>query len=108
MPGSNHFSNLSDVHYSAYNSTRQEEEESIYCDNLSYFPDTNSEASENVYDFHSSNLTNISEPKQTQHLQHQQQQRQQQQLWTENEQFFFYTVICFLTLSVLHFLRTQS
>ena len=109
VPGSNHSSNLSDIDHSAYNSTHQEEEEeqeSIYCDNLSYFPDTDSEALESLYDFHLSNLTGITEPQQTQHLQHQ--QRQQQQLWTENEQFFFYTVICFLTLNVLHFLRTQS
>ena len=109
VPVSNHSSNSSDIDYSIYNSTRQEEE-SIYCDNLYYFPDTDSEASENLYDFHSSNLTNISEPQQPQHLHQQQQQHQQhlQQQWTENEQFLFYTIICFLTLSVLHFLRTQS
>ena len=109
VPVSNHSSNSSDIDYSVYNSTRQEEE-SIYCDNLYYFPDTDSEASENLYDFHSSNLTDISEPQQPQHLHQQQQQHQQhlQQQWTENEQFLFYTIICFLTLSVLHFLRTQS
>ena len=112
VPVSNHSSNSSDIDCSVYNSTRQEEEESIYCDNLYYFPDTDSEASENLYDFHSSNLTDISEPQQSQHLQQQQQRQQQrqqqQQQWTENEQFLFYTIICFLTLSVLHFLRTQS
>ena len=109
LPVSNHSSNSSDIDYSIYNSTRQEEE-SIYCDNLYYFPDTDSEASENLYDFHSSNLTDISEPQQPQHLQQQRQQQhlQQQQQWTENEQFLFYTIICFFTLSVLHFLRTQS
>ena len=117
VPGSNHSSNLSDIDHSAYNSTRQEKEESIYCDNLSYFPDTDSEVSESLYDFHSSYLTDVSEPLQTQHpqqqqQQHQQQQRhkhrqQQQQQWTENEQFLFYTIICFLTLSVLHFLQAQ-
>ena len=109
VPVSNHSSNSSDIDYSVYNSTRQEEE-SIYCDNLYYFPDTDSEASENLYDFHSSNLLDISEPQQPQHLQQQQQRHQQHlqhQQWTENEQFLFYTIICFLTLSVLHFLRTQ-
>ena len=102
VPVSNHSSNLSNVDHSVYNSTCQEEEESIYCDNLYYFPNTDSEASENLYDFHSSNITDISEPQQRQ-----QQHLQQQQQWTENEQFLFYTILCFLTLSVLHFLRTQ-
>ena len=78
VPVSNHSSNLNDIDYSVYNFTCQEEE-SIYCDNLSYFPDTDSEAPENLYDCHSSNLTDISGPQQTQHLQQQQQQRQQQQ-----------------------------
>ena len=77
LPVSNHSSNSINIDYSVYNSTRQEKEESIYCDNLSYFPDTDSEASGNPYDFHSSNLTYISEPQQPQHLQ---QQRQQQRI----------------------------
>ena len=111
VPVSNHSSNSSDIDCSVYNSTRQEEEESIYCDNLSYFPDTDSVASGNPYAFHSSNFSDISEPQQPQHLQQQQQRHQQHlqhQQWPENEQFLFYTIVCFLTLSVLHFLRTQS
>ena len=102
VPGSNRSSNLNDIDYSVYNFTRQEEE-SIYCDNLYYFPDSDSEASESLFDFHSSNLTDSSEPLQPQDLR--QQQRQQQQ-WTDDEQYLCY-IICFFTLSVLHFLRTQ-
>ena len=86
VPVSNHSSNLSNIDHSSYNTTRQEEE-SPYCDNLSYFPDTDSEASESLYDFHSSNLTDISEPQQPQHLQQQRQQQhlQQQQQWTDRK-----------------------
>ena len=102
VPGSNRSSNLNDIDYSVYNFTRQEEE-SIYCDNLYYFPDSDSEASESLFDFHSSNLTDSSEPLQQQDLR----QQQQQQQYTDDEQYLYYIIICFFTLSVLHFLRTQ-
>ena len=106
VPGSNRSSNLNDIDYSVYNFTRQEEE-SIYCDNLYYFPDSDSEASESLFDFHSSNLTDSSEPLQLQDLRQQQRRQQQQQQWTDDEQYLCYIIICFFTLSVLHFLRTQ-
>ena len=91
-----------DSEYSYYYSTR--EDESPYCDNLCYVPD--SDTSDDLNDF------DVIEPPQQQQ-QHQRDQPQQQllqlqQQQAEDEQYLYYTILCFLTLSVLYYLRTQS
>ena len=94
-----------DSEYSYYYSTR--EDESPYCDNLCYVPD--SDTSDDLNDF------DVIEPpqQQQQQQQHQRDQPQQQllqlqQQQAEDEQYLYYTILCFFTLSVLYFLRTQS
>ena len=95
-----------DSEISYYYSTR--EDESPYCDNHCYVPD--SDTSDDLHDLH------VIEPPQQeqQQQQHQRDQPQQQllqlqqQQQAEDEQYLYYTILCFFTLSVLYFLRTQS